>query len=83
VLIRSELEKEGAMTPTEFAARMVAADQHFTQALKRDDLRDMRAALAEEAGLLADYFGLPRARALGGEDARQGPALSTDTAPPR
>jgi len=62
------------MSPTEFTARMTAADQRFAQALKRDDIREMRAALAEKTGLLQLYFAAPRDRAddaLGsGADAR-------------
>jgi Tfp pilus assembly protein PilE len=51
------------MSPTEFAVRMIAADRRFAQALKRDDIRDMRAALAEKTGLLEAYFAATRRRA--------------------
>jgi hypothetical protein len=44
------------MTPTEFAVRLIAADQRFSQALKRDDIPEMRAALADKNGLLKLYF---------------------------
>ena len=48
------------MTPTEFAVRMIAADQRFSQALKTDDIRAMRAALAEKTELLQLYFAASR-----------------------
>jgi len=48
------------MSPTEFALRMIAADERFSQALRRDDIREMRAALAEETGLLQAYFAASR-----------------------
>jgi hypothetical protein len=48
------------MTPTEFAVRMIAADQRFSQALKRDDIPEMRAALADKTGLLRLYFAASR-----------------------
>jgi hypothetical protein len=48
------------MSPTEFAARMIAADQRFSQALRRDDVREMRAALAEKTELLQLYFAASR-----------------------
>jgi hypothetical protein len=84
LLIRSELKKEGAMSPTEFAARMIAADQRFEQALKHDDIRDMRAALAEKTKLLAAYFAATRDRARDdSEDARSGRGLTADSALPR
>ena len=72
------------MSPTEFAARMIAADQRFEQALKHDDIRDMRAALAEEAKLLAAYLAATRDRARDdSEDARPGRGLTADPALPR
>jgi hypothetical protein len=48
------------MTPTEFAVRMIAADRRFSQALKRDDIAEMRAALADKTGLLQLYFAASR-----------------------
>jgi hypothetical protein len=48
------------MSPTEFAVRMLAADERFAHALKHDDIREMRAALAEKTGVLAAYFAAPR-----------------------
>lgn len=51
------------MSPTEFAVRMIAADQRFAQALKRDDIREMRAALTEKNGLIEAYFAATRLRA--------------------
>ena len=72
------------MSPTEFAARMIAADQRFEQALKHDDIRDVRAALAEKAELLAAYFAAARDRAREAtEDARPSRVLIADIAPPR
>ncbi len=72
------------MLPTEFAARMFAADRRFAQALKRDDIGEMRAALAEKRTLLAAYFAAPRESARDEwVDARPGRGLSADTAPPR
>jgi hypothetical protein len=72
------------MSLTEFAARMIAADQRFEQALKHDDIRDMRAALAEKTGLLAAYFAAPRDCAPdASEDARPERVLAADAAPPR
>jgi len=50
------------MSPTEFAVRMIAADQRFAQALKHDDIREMRAALTEKTGLLEVYFTATRLR---------------------
>lgn len=44
------------MSPTEFAARMIAADERFAEALKRDDIREMRAVLVEKTGLLEVFF---------------------------
>jgi hypothetical protein len=59
------------MSPTEFAVRMIAADRRFAQALERDDIREMRAALTEKTGLLDAYFAATRLRACGeAEDAR-------------
>jgi len=60
------------MTPTEFGVRLIAADQRFSQALRRDSIPEMRAALAEKAGLLQLYFGA----------ARQGAEDETDRARP-
>jgi hypothetical protein len=48
------------MTPTEFTVRMIAADQRFSQALKRDDIPEMRAALADKTSLLQLYFAASR-----------------------
>jgi hypothetical protein len=48
------------MSPTEFAVRMSAADERFSQALKRDDIREMRAALADKTGLLQIFFAASR-----------------------
>jgi hypothetical protein len=53
------------MSPTEFAVRMSAADERFAQALKRDDIRQMRAALAEKTKLIEVYLALPRHLAHG------------------
>jgi hypothetical protein len=39
---------------------MIAADQRFSQALKTDDIRAMRAALAEKTELLQLYFAASR-----------------------
>ena len=50
------------MSPTEFAVRMAAADERFTLALKRDDIREMRAALVEKTDLLAAFFAESRRR---------------------
>ncbi len=52
------------MSPTEFAARMTAADERFARALKSDDFREMRAALADKTGLLKVYFARQHHRAL-------------------
>jgi hypothetical protein len=57
------------MSPTEFADRLTAADERFAQARKRDDIREMRAALAEKTWLLEMYFAAPRPRA---HDEREG-----------
>jgi hypothetical protein len=51
------------MSPTEFSISMTAADERFAQALKRDDIREMRAALAEKTRLLEVYFAASRHRA--------------------
>lgn len=51
------------MSPGEFAVRMSAADERFARARKRDDIRGMRAALAEKTALLDNYFGASRHRA--------------------
>lgn len=48
------------MSPSEFVARMRTVDERFSDALKRDDIRQMRAALAEKTELLDDYFATPR-----------------------
>jgi hypothetical protein len=50
------------MSPGEFAVRMSAADERFARALKRDDIREMRAALAEKTALLDNYFGASHPR---------------------
>lgn len=50
------------MSPGEFLVRMSAADERFARALKRDDIRDMRVALAEKTALLDNYFGASRHR---------------------
>ncbi len=50
------------MSPTEFAVRMTAADDRFAQALKSNDIREMRTALAEKAALLKAYFAEPPRR---------------------
>lgn len=50
------------MSPGEFAVRMSTADERFARALQRDDIRGMRAALAEKTALLDTYFGAPRHR---------------------
>jgi Tfp pilus assembly protein PilE len=50
------------MSPTEFAVRMIAADRRFSQALERDDIREMRAALTEKTELLQRYFAASRQR---------------------
>ena len=51
------------MSPTEFTLRTAAADERFAQALERDDIREMRAALAEKTALLKLYFAATRHRA--------------------
>lgn len=72
------------MSPTEFAARLIAVDQRFAQALKHDDIRDMRAALTEKTALLAAYFAASRDRTREAtEDARPSRVLTADIAPPR
>jgi Tfp pilus assembly protein PilE len=62
------------MSPTEFALRMTAADERFAQALKRDDIRKMRAALAEKTALLEVYFAAARHRA---DDEKEGAPSAT------
>jgi hypothetical protein len=53
------------MSPTEFGIRMAAADERFERARQRDDLAEMRAALAEKSSLLRTYYGVPqRARGI-------------------
>ncbi len=44
------------MPPTEFVVRMAAADKRFERALRCDDIREMRAALAEKTELLDAFF---------------------------
>jgi hypothetical protein len=39
---------------------MFAADRRFAQAMKQDNIREMRAALAEKTGLIAHYFAASR-----------------------
>ncbi len=51
------------MPPTEFVVRMAAADKRFERALKCDDIREMRAALAEKTKLLDAFFAKTRNRA--------------------
>jgi hypothetical protein len=64
------------MSPTEFAVRMIAADQRFSQALKTDDIRAMRAALAEKTELLQLYFAASRQDARDAtEEARSAASL--------
>jgi hypothetical protein len=48
------------MSPTEFGTRMSAADQRFARARERDDISEMRAALAEKTALLKSYYGVPQ-----------------------
>ena len=48
------------MSPTEFTIRTFAADQRFSQALKQDNIPEMRAALAEKTGLIEVCFAAPR-----------------------
>lgn len=61
------------MSPTEFTVRMMAIDERFAQALKRDDIRDMRLALAEKTELLQLYFAASR---QGAQDEKEGAARS-------
>ncbi len=61
LLIRSD-DEEAQMSPAEFAVQMTAADDRFAQALKSDDIREMRTALAEKAALLKAYFAEPPQR---------------------
>jgi len=69
------------MSPTEFAARMIAADLRFGQALKRDDIAEMRAALAEKTRLLTAYFAAPHDGA--GEECEDADrVLTANSAPP-
>jgi hypothetical protein len=51
------------MSPSEFVVRMAAADKRFERALKCDDIREMRAALAEKTELLDTFFAKARSRA--------------------
>ena len=72
------------MSPAEFAARMIVADQRFAQALEHDDIREMRAALAEKTELLRDYFAAPRDLAHDDrEDARPWRGPTANSALPR
>ena len=57
---------ESEMSPTEFAVRMTAADERFSQALQRDDIREMRAALVDKTGLLEAFFAESRHRSSAG-----------------
>jgi len=50
------------MSPSEFVVRMAAADKRFERALKCDDIREMRAALAEKTELLDAFFAKARNR---------------------
>ena len=50
------------MSLDEFTARMAAADERFEHALKRGDIPEMRAALAEKTDLMKTYFARPKAR---------------------
>jgi len=61
------------MSPGEFAVRMSAADERFARALKRDDIREMRAALAEKTALLDNYFGASRDRTEKSSNTRSPP----------
>ncbi len=56
------------MSPTEFAVRMIAADQRFSHALKADDIRAMREALSEKTALLQLYFAASRRNAEDGHE---------------
>jgi hypothetical protein len=56
------------MSPSEFVVRMAAADKRFERALKCDDIREMRAALAEKTELLDSFFAKTRSRT---DDARE------------
>ena len=51
------------MSPAEFAVRMIGADERFALALERDDIREMRAVLAEKTALLEEFFAASRGRA--------------------
>jgi len=48
------------MSPSEFVVRMAAADKRFERALQCDDIREMRAALAEKTELLDTFFAKTR-----------------------
>jgi hypothetical protein len=50
------------MSPSEFVVRMAAADKRFEDALKCDDIREMRSALAEKSELLDTFFAKTRSR---------------------
>jgi len=50
------------MSPSEFVVRMAAADKRFERALKCDDIREMKAALAEKTELLDTFFAKARGR---------------------
>ena len=64
------------MSPSEFVLHMAAADNRFEQALKRDDIREMRAALADKTALLDTFFAKSHNRAENtGEKAQSRAAL--------
>lgn len=64
------------MSPSEFVVHMAAADNRFEQALKRDDIREMRAALADKTALLDTFFANSHNRAENtGEKAQSRAAL--------
>ena len=64
------------MSPSEFVVRMAAADKRFERALKCDDIREMRAALAEKTELLDAFFAKARHRAdTAGEQVQSHAAL--------
>ncbi len=77
------------MLPSEFVVRMTAVDERFARALRRDDIAEMRAALAEKTELLASYFTVSRDRVRGEKDrapsaapiARDAPAASSARSP--
>jgi len=56
------------MSPSEFVIRMTAADERFACALRRDDIAEMRAALAKKTELLESYFTVSRDRRRGEKD---------------